>query len=46
LAPNCTSFPTFAKAIQQRVGLPIVDYISFMDFIFQSVRRRRYAGSL
>jgi Asp/Glu/hydantoin racemase len=43
---ECTTFPTFAAAIQQRVGLPIVDYIGFMDFIFRTVVCRRYTGFL
>ena len=41
---ECTTFPTFAAAIQQRVGLPVVDYIGFIDFIFKSVVCRRYTG--
>lgn len=41
---ECTTFPTFAAAIQQRTGLPVVDYIGFIDFIFKSVVCRRYTG--
>ena len=41
---ECTTFPSFAAAIQQRVDLPVVDYIGFMDFIFKTVVCRRYAG--
>ena len=43
---ECTTFPTFAAAIQQRVGLPVVDYIGFMDFVFRTVVCRRYTGFL
>jgi Asp/Glu/hydantoin racemase len=41
---ECTTFPTFAAAIQQRVRLPVVDYIGFIDFIFKSVVCQRYTG--
>ena len=41
---ECTTFPTFAAAIQQCSGLPIVDYIGFIDFIFKSVVCRPYEG--
>jgi len=41
---ECTTFPTFAAAIQQRVSLPVVDYIGFIDFIFRSVVCRPYSG--
>jgi len=41
---ECTTFPSFSAAIQQRVGLPVVDYIGFIDFIFKSVVCRRYTG--
>jgi Asp/Glu/hydantoin racemase len=43
---ECTTFPSFAAAIQQRVGLPVVDYIGFIDFIFKSVVCKRYTGFL
>jgi len=41
---ECTTFPTFAAAIQQRVKLPVVDYIGFIDFIFKSVVCKPYDG--
>jgi len=43
---ECTTFPSFARAIQQRVDLPVVDYIGFINFIFQTVVCRRYTGFL
>jgi len=43
---ECATFQTFAAAIQQRVGLPIVEYISFMDFILRTLVCRRYTGFL
>ena len=41
---ECTTFPSFAAVIQQRVGLPIVDYIGFMDFIYRTVACKTYSG--
>jgi Asp/Glu/hydantoin racemase len=41
---ECTTFPTFAAAIQQHLRLPVIDYIGFIDFIFNSVVCRRYSG--
>jgi len=41
---ECTTFPTFAAAIQQRLKLPVVDYIGFIDFIFKSVVCKPYEG--
>ena len=41
---ECTTFPTFAASIQQHTGLPIVDYISFINFIFDTVVCGRYKG--
>jgi hypothetical protein len=41
---ECTTFPTFAAAIQQRLRLPVVDYIGFIDFIFKSLVCEPYNG--
>lgn len=41
---ECTTFPTFAAAIQARVKLPVVDYIGFVEFIYKSVVCQRYEG--
>jgi hypothetical protein len=41
---ECTTFPSFAAEIQQRTGLPIVDYIGMINFVFNSVAGRRYTG--
>jgi hypothetical protein len=41
---ECTTFPSFAAAIQERLRLPVVDYIGFMDFIYKSVVCQRYTG--
>ena len=41
---ECTTFPSFAAEIQQQTGLPIVDYIGMINFVFNSVVGRRYTG--
>ena len=41
---ECTTFPTFAAAIQERTELPVVDYVRFIEFIYRSVVCRRYWG--
>lgn len=41
---ECTTFPSFSAAIQQETGLPIVDYVGFIKFIFDCVVCRRYDG--
>lgn len=41
---ECTTFPTFALPIQERTGLPVVDFVGFIEFIYRSVVCRRYSG--
>jgi Asp/Glu/hydantoin racemase len=44
LVIECTTFPSFAAAIQRETGLPVVDYIGFIEFVYRSVVCREYAG--
>jgi hypothetical protein len=41
---ECTTFPSFSVDIQQRTGLPVVDYIDMINFVYDSVVCRRYNG--
>lgn len=41
---ECTAFPSFAAALQEKTGLPVVDYIGMINFVFNSVVCRRYIG--
>jgi hypothetical protein len=41
---ECTTFPSFSAGIQQRTGLPVVDYIGMINFVFNSVVSRHYYG--
>jgi Asp/Glu/hydantoin racemase len=44
LVLECTTLPSFAADIQSATGLPVFDYIGFVEFIFHSVVQRRYEG--
>ena len=41
---ECTSFPTFAADVQAATGLPVFDYVRFIDFVYHSVVQRPYDG--
>lgn len=41
---ECSTFPSFAAAIQEQTGLPLVDYLTMINFVFNSVVCRRYTG--
>ena len=41
---ECTTFPTFAAAIQEETRLPVVDYVAFIRFVFNCVACSRYTG--
>ena len=41
---ECTTLPSFAADIESATGLPVFDYIAFVEFIHRSVLPRRYTG--
>jgi Asp/Glu/hydantoin racemase len=41
---ECSSLPTFAEDVQAATGLPVFDYVAFVEFVFRSVVQRRYEG--
>ena len=41
---ECTTLPSFAADIEAATGLPVFDYIAFVEFIRRSVSPRRYDG--
>jgi len=41
---ECSSLPTFAADIQAATGLPVFDYVGFVEFVYRSVVQRRYDG--
>jgi len=43
---ECSDMPPFAAAIQREVGLPVFDYICFINMVYQAVVQKRYTGFL
>lgn len=43
---ECTDIPPFAHAIQAKVGLPVFDMVSLIDFVSAGLTRRPYHGFL
>jgi len=41
---ECTTLPTFAADIQAEIGLPVFDYVGFIECIQRSVVQRHYTG--
>ena len=41
---ECTTFPSFSAGIQRSTGLPVVDYIDMINFVYNSVVCREYQG--
>lgn len=44
LVLECSTLPTFSADIQEAVGLPVFDYVGFIDLIYRSVVQQRYQG--
>jgi Asp/Glu/hydantoin racemase len=43
---ECTTLPSFSADIQKNTGLPVFDYICFINMLYQSVVQKRYHGIL
>ena len=43
---ECSDLPPFAADIQKTTGLPVFDFITFINAIYQSVVQKRYNGFL
>ena len=43
---ECTTLPSFSADIQEATGLPVFDYIGFINMLYQSVAQKRYHGIL
>ena len=43
---ECTVLPHFAADIQEATGLPVFDYIGFINLLYQSLVQKRYHGFL
>ena len=43
---ECTTLPSFSADIQEATGLPVFDYICFINMLYQAVVQKRYHGIL
>jgi Asp/Glu/hydantoin racemase len=43
---ECTTLPSFSVDVQKATGLPVFDYIGYINMIYQSVAQRPYCGHL
>jgi len=43
---ECSTLPSFSADIQKTTGLPVFDYIGFINMLYQSVAQKRYHGIL
>jgi len=41
---ECSDIPPFAASIQESVGLPIFDYVDFINLVYMAVVKHRYEG--
>ena len=46
LLVECSNFPTFSVDFQRVTGLPVFDYIAFIELMYRSVVQRPYNGFL
>ncbi|MBW1699302.1 MAG: aspartate/glutamate racemase family protein [Deltaproteobacteria bacterium] len=46
LVLECANMPPYAKAIQDRVNLPVFDIVTFINFVYSAVVQRKYKGYL
>lgn len=43
---ECSDLPPYAHAVQAATGRPVFDFITMINYVQQSVARRRYIGSM
>ncbi len=43
---ECTTLPSFSADIQENTGLPVFDYVGFINLLYQSLVKKRYHGIL
>ncbi|MFT5507646.1 MAG: Asp/Glu/hydantoin racemase [Hyphomicrobiaceae bacterium] len=46
LLVECSNFPSFSTDFQEATGLPVFDYIAFIELMYRSVVQRPYNGFL
>jgi hypothetical protein len=43
---ECSMLPPYAAAVHEATGLPVFDYLSMIDFVASSVRKKTFIDSL
>lgn len=43
---ECSDLPPYAAAVQQAVDLPVYDFITMIDYVNATFRRKRFEGSM
>ncbi|MEZ0168641.1 aspartate/glutamate racemase family protein [Microvirga sp. TS319] len=43
---ECSDLPPYAKALQDRINLPVFDFTTMIDFVHAATSRRRFEGTL
>ena len=41
---ECSLLPPYGAAVQEAVNLPVFDYITMINFVFEAVVKRQYSG--
>ena len=41
---ECSLLPPYAAAVRHAVSLPVFDYVTMIDFVFNAVVKKTYAG--
>lgn len=44
LVLECTSYPPYAAAIQEATGLPVFDYYTLIEYVYQAVCHKKFYG--
>jgi hypothetical protein len=42
---ECSCLPPYGAAVQRSTGLPVFDYIGFINYVHEAVTRTEYAGA-
>ena len=41
---ECSDLPPYSAAVQEATGLPVFDFVGFINYVHQAVNARRYSG--
>ena len=41
---ECSNLPPYAAAVQEATNLPVFDFITLINMVYNAVRRKRYVG--